>query len=279
MKNKVLNEILNYIILKYLYKNRREYNFAIYNDWIGYNILLNGYYEKRELNRLVDSFSFDTFQCNVLDIGANIGNHSVFFSQYFKRVISFEPQKRTFELLKLNTSRLENVEVFNYGLSSTEGDVIFNIPYSNTGLANQNEFDSLMYQEKVTMKNLHNVISDIEFGLIKIDVEGSEIDVIVSISSFIKKSLPIISFELNKNSNHEIIDVLKKHGYNKFYILKENEYLFKITGNSIFHKSFRFLIRLFSNDRQSGLKIVQKFENREYPLVTAVHPLSHFKVK
>lgn len=279
MKNRIFNEIFRYIVLRYLYKNKREYNFAIYNDWIGYNIMLNGFYEKKELNTLINSFSFNPLLYNALDIGANIGNHTVFFSQYFKRVISFEPQKRTFELLKLNTARLANVEVHNYGLSSNEGDVIFNIPYSNTGLANQNEFDSQVYQEKVTMKNLDNVISDINFALVKIDVEGSEIDVINSISDSIKKSLPIISFELNKNSNHEIIDVLKKIGYEDFFILDQNVYSDKIIGSSILHKTLRLFLRLFSNSKHPVLKNVQKFENREYPLITAVHPLSNFKIK
>lgn len=40
----------------------------------------------------------------VVDIGANIGNHTVFFANVCKakKVYSFEPQEKVFEILKKN---------------------------------------------------------------------------------------------------------------------------------------------------------------------------------
>ena len=38
-----------------------------------------------------------------LDIGANIGNHSVFFADDFLQVYSFEPLTQNFDLLKINS--------------------------------------------------------------------------------------------------------------------------------------------------------------------------------
>ena len=43
------------------------------------------------------------FNGTVLDIGANIGNHSLFFSNYFYKVLSFEPHPKIFKVLAINT--------------------------------------------------------------------------------------------------------------------------------------------------------------------------------
>ena len=51
------------------------------NDYITQKIILDGWFEKRELYALEDFFlskKLDTKIC--IDAGANIGNHSLFFS-------------------------------------------------------------------------------------------------------------------------------------------------------------------------------------------------------
>ena len=49
-----------------------------------------------------------------IDVGANIGNHSIFFSKFFKKVYSFEPQESVFKLLEnnVNMNNLENIKIF-----------------------------------------------------------------------------------------------------------------------------------------------------------------------
>jgi hypothetical protein len=58
-------------------------------DSIGQAIILNGFYE-RELLQGMCSLVLDKNSI-ALDVGANIGNHSLFFSNNFDSVISFEP--------------------------------------------------------------------------------------------------------------------------------------------------------------------------------------------
>ena len=50
-------------------------------------------------------------------MGAYIGNHAVFFSNYFKNVISFEPNSFSYKLLDINTSKKKNIKIHNFGLS------------------------------------------------------------------------------------------------------------------------------------------------------------------
>ena len=44
-----------------------------------------------------------------IDIGANVGNHSVFFSKKFDKVLAFEPLPMALKLLKINTEKYSNI--------------------------------------------------------------------------------------------------------------------------------------------------------------------------
>jgi FkbM family methyltransferase len=61
----------------------------------------------------------------IFDVGANIGNHSIYFAKICSsRVYSFEPQKSVFAILERNVmlNQLENkILLFNTALGSTSG--------------------------------------------------------------------------------------------------------------------------------------------------------------
>lgn len=64
---------------------------------------------------------------NVLDIGANIGNHTLFFVKECRaqHVYSFEPMAKTYEMLckNIEINGLENVSLYNIALGSREATV------------------------------------------------------------------------------------------------------------------------------------------------------------
>ena len=55
-----------------------------------------------------------------VDAGASIGNHSVYFSELYGNVFSFEPSQATFEVLKINTAGRGNITI-PIGLSPERG--------------------------------------------------------------------------------------------------------------------------------------------------------------
>ena len=78
--------------------------FAIFaHDVIGHKIMLSGWFEHQLINFL-EAHIFPLISPNsiALDIGANIGNHSNRFANYFEKVHAFEPNKRCFYLLQAN---------------------------------------------------------------------------------------------------------------------------------------------------------------------------------
>ena len=88
------------------------------NDYITHKIILDGWFEKRELyavEKFFSSMQLDKKIC--IDAGANIGNHSLFFSRIFERVFSFEPNKEVFKLLEINALSVSNITPLNLGLS------------------------------------------------------------------------------------------------------------------------------------------------------------------
>ena len=64
------------------------------NDTMGAYIMWEGVAEKKLMNNIFSKLSFEPSNYNCVDVGANIGNHSILFSNFFKKVTSFEPQKK-----------------------------------------------------------------------------------------------------------------------------------------------------------------------------------------
>ena len=106
----IIEGLKKFRILNVLKTNHNELinkypNIAIFAfDRIGADISILGIYEKEVLEGLKDFIfnKIDTQKSVCLDVGANIGNHSLYFAQFFNQVYSIEPHPEIFELLKFN---------------------------------------------------------------------------------------------------------------------------------------------------------------------------------
>ncbi len=113
------------IISKENYKLRGNVQMTVFaNDYIANHIVIDGFYEKLLLDNTL--FFLDTLKENTknwvfIDIGANIGNHSIYFSDYVKEVHAFEPNPRVFRILEINSEYKKNINCYNYGLGENKG--------------------------------------------------------------------------------------------------------------------------------------------------------------
>ena len=152
------------------------------HDTICREILINGFYEKYLLEGMVKLVKENG---TVLDIGANIGNHTVFFSSKFKKVISFEPVQSNCWIIKANLylNSIKNVTLIEMGLSSHMGKMV--IAHSDPHNTNNGLITDFMSTDN-NVDSVPVVTGDsvmLEMGLddivmIKIDVEGHEPQVI-----------------------------------------------------------------------------------------------------
>jgi FkbM family methyltransferase len=206
---KVLKIILSYINNKIARKNIKKYpQLAIFSfDDIGLIINLEGRYENEILlliEKLIKDNFLDSKFKTALDIGANIGNHSLFFSQYFSTVYAFEPNPAIYELLKINStyvSKTKNIIPYCYGLSDKTQNLNLRFDPNNIGdskIVFENDFrinDKNQITIKVEKADNLSFLKDSNIGLIKIDVEGHEIFTLKGAVEIIRINKPIIIFE------------------------------------------------------------------------------------
>jgi FkbM family methyltransferase len=124
-------------------------------------------------------------QRSVIDAGANIGNHSIYFSKIYQKVFSFERNPSALKLLKFNSELYtKNIEIFLFGLSDQEGFFKFS-PGNGTNIGgayfiNNMEQGIDIENIEVEVKKLDSIteLHKTEIGLFKIDVEGLEFEVL-----------------------------------------------------------------------------------------------------
>lgn len=152
----------------------------------------------------------------ILDIGANIGNHSVYWGirSDIKRIYSFEPVHNTFNILKRNIeiNELANkVKIFNIGLSNEKinGSISHYDPTNIGGTSVQQDSAGDLLLDK--LDNIEIEEDTIDF--LKIDVEGHELKVFQGARETLLKYKPIIFVESFPNKKPGVDEFLTNLGY------------------------------------------------------------------
>jgi FkbM family methyltransferase len=163
-----------------------------------------------------------TANSNVLDVGANIGTHSVYFSKKCNQgnVIAIEPQIYIFEILAANLILNEclNAVPVHAGASSKEGVVkMVNFNPVVDHRINYGEFKVNNNSDRGIHTNiipLDAYASLNTFNLIKIDVEGLEVDVLNGATKILKEHKPFLYIEFNnKEGNDELLTKIYELDY------------------------------------------------------------------
>lgn len=171
---------------------------------------------------------------NVLDIGANIGVHTVPYSNYLTTgtVYAFEPQKVVFDILSanLNKNKCDNVIAFNFGASHDNTSFFMEADYES--MANHGGFAICEKTEglkgiTIDCKRVdHLGISNV--GYVKMDVEGHEYEAILGMKELIRRDKPFLFIEIHDSSPTKtiIFQTLKTLGYKRNIKVTHCDYLF-----------------------------------------------------
>tara|TARA_A100001035_G_scaffold130862_1_gene102881 strand:+ start:492 stop:1385 length:894 start_codon:yes stop_codon:yes gene_type:complete len=274
--------ILDIFIARELAKRSSRFNekrgmpIAVFgNDWIGINIALKGLFEEehlKDLNHLLINLDFDVSNSTAIDIGSNIGNHAIEFAKYFKKVICYEPNPRAYDLLATNTKHLKNVEVFNWGIGSKEEFLKLQENINNIGGSSAKYQIDAKNIVNIEIKPLDNFLDSFKkVMLLKIDVEGMEIDVLRGAEKIITKFYPLICFEQHKTdfldcfNETEVVDWLRKKDY-KIYAI------YKPTKKNIIVRRLKNLMQMIIGFKDSREIIeYKKLPRDDYDMVYAIH--------
>jgi FkbM family methyltransferase len=164
---------------------------------VGLYYKINGYRFRHDQRNTSQKAFYSTILSRddlVFDVGANIGQRAEIFSELSRRVIAFEPQAVCIRHLKSRFAFRSNVVIERIALSDVEGETEIYESTSHTLTSMSHKFiDSVSqgmfkdYQWKpavlVKTKSLDQMIAT--YGLprlIKIDVEGYELNVLNGLS-------------------------------------------------------------------------------------------------
>ena len=157
----------------------------------------------------------------VLDIGAFIGDHTIYYSKLVGdngSVIAFEPNRDSFFCLEHNLKAYKNVELINSAIGKEYGFVRTVDVLGNIGM-NFLIPDNL---GGIVIYSLNQMEID-RIDFIKIDVEGYELDVLIGGKETINKFKPTMLIEINDAT-------LSRQGISRndiFAWLTENNYIYR----------------------------------------------------
>jgi FkbM family methyltransferase len=202
------------------------------NEHITSSIFWKGYYSEPELNTLSSLLEEDSV---FIDIGANKGVFTIFSAKRLSkgRVLSFEPADLNLKILEKNIIKngFKNIKLFKIGLSDKSQTIPIygpSHPYldgtKNEGalsIFSSNKVDQFL--QKIAVDTLDHILEKEDLkkiNVIKIDVEGSEPEVLRGMYHTLVKFKPLIMIEINEKvlnvANHtsvEIITFLNSLGY------------------------------------------------------------------
>lgn len=148
-----------------------------------------------------------------IDVGANIGNHSIFFAKFCAdKVISIEPIKENYRVLEKNLidNKIQNCVTYNKGISIDGRSLGVSIVAINMGSCNLIEGGTGV--ETIKAKDL-----DVEnLTLIKIDCEKMSMEVLKSFLPLIEKHNPHIFIEATSDELKLIKELTGYRNLGKF---------------------------------------------------------------
>ncbi len=139
----------------------------------------------------------------IVDVGANIGNHSLFFATHlnYKHIHAFEPFPKNIHIATENLSAFKDrVTLHPHALSNKAGIVqLYNSEQNNHGgysLEQLSDGRSFPVMDTIPTRTLDSLqLTDV--SLLKIDVEGHECAVLEGAVGTIKRCKPVVILENN----------------------------------------------------------------------------------
>ena len=148
----------------------------------------------------------------IIDAGASIGNHTVFFSKIAESVYSFEPLQSVFlhQMKNIHLNKITNVKSYNCALGNENTVIGMHVGDLKTNLGDawvggSDEYVMMFKLDSFKIKNVK---------VIKIDVEGHEIELLKGAKNTINKYKPDMFIEARtKEEKQRLDEYIKIIGY------------------------------------------------------------------
>ena len=195
------------------------------NNNIDANVFFYGAFEKPLLFFLRDTLNAlitETPKAIFMDIGANVGHHSIFLSKFASQVLAFEPYPKVNMQFKqqIAHNNISNIQIFETGLSDRRETLNYYAPTGNNeGIGSFDESSigkgNTSYGKLELQEGDQVIESDSwkNIKLIKIDVEGFEKKVIKGLSRTIEEERPVIVCEITYGQQLSFVSIEELKSY------------------------------------------------------------------
>lgn len=169
-----------------------------------------------------------------VDIGANIGWHSIAGYYHFSKVIAFEPYSKNRQILERNLAHntCHTVTIASNAISDKKSTGTLYLDETNCGNNTVDAINTSIFgdTEEIVTTDLdsyfnENEISTSNVSCIKIDIQGYEIKALHGMQEIIEKSKPVIIIEYDPrmimnsgNSVFELFSFIELNNYLPFAI-------------------------------------------------------------
>ena len=185
--------------------------------------------------KIINQFKIDL----IFDIGANVGQYAMLLRKlgYKNQIVSFEPMKKEFNILKNKSINDSFWEIKNCAIGDTDTEDLINISGNSVSSSlhkmKQNHIkvqkkSEYIGQEKINVKKIDSFIDDYskiyDNIFMKVDTQGNEYNVIKGSRDLINKitgiqmEMSIIPLYENEKNHIELIKFLDEKGFVLFSI-------------------------------------------------------------
>lgn len=171
----------------------------------------------------------------ILDVGANEGYYTLKMKENNSnlKIYAIEPNLNTFEILKKNikVNKLKNVILINKAITTKNSKINFQIideisPLSAVKIAKKSWLDMRRIKNiivpSITISKLCKIYKIKFIDILKINVEGSEFEVLKSSLNFLKNIKKIVIEYHSKNLRGKCAHLLKNNGFKLVKEIKNN---------------------------------------------------------
>lgn len=170
-----------------------------------------------------NSYYFDIKKENplIIDLGSHIGVSILYFKSFFpnSKILAYEPNPKLFEKLVENVfiNNLKNIELYNLAVSDKEGDFKLHVDskegqWYSTGGYKIGGWTGTQTTEEITVPSvkLSTILNNKEVDILKIDIEGLELKVLLEAKEYLKNVKNIVAeYHPDKESKEKLSKIIK----------------------------------------------------------------------
>ena len=185
----------------------------------------------------VYSFLNGKSDLTIIDIGANLGLTSMYFSRFAKQIYALEPSTEHFANLKKNIeyNKLDHVKAINKAIWTESGKFPFGGPPQNKTMrslhmATWENGKPIETVNTITFSDLFVEEEIDHIDLMKLDIEGEETELLSSRSfSAVADKIDMILAEVHSwsgRNNNQLLEALKENGFEVSKVPNQAELVF-----------------------------------------------------